>query len=286
MGTVTHEISSYENDRITDELDIFFWVFDTDNGFVETHWHRAIEINYILSGEVDITINGETSVLLPGDVFLVDSYVPHSVSSVHGNHAVLIQLPYALLKRYIPDFDSRGFLLDSHFPDSDSRKKAQEFIRVILDMKEVFEQQPKGYILRFHSLVFEMMFQLYCNFSYPVSDTDMRKRQKNFERLTLIMNYTASHYRSAISIDEIAGIAGFQKEYFCHYFKKNMGLTYLEYLNELRLSHVCKELLSTELPLKTILENNGFYNYKLFRKLFYRKFQITPSEYRKINHKG
>ena len=283
MDISVNDFSSYENDRTTEDLDIFFWIFNVDYGFVPTHWHRAIEINYILEGEVDITVNGKTTALLPGDLFLIDSYIPHSVSSIHGNNAILIQLPYSLLKKYIPDFDNLSFSLDCHTPNPIIQTKITQFTKIIRDMEILFKIQPKGYTMRFNSLVFEMMFQLFHNFSSSVSYNDLRKRQKNYEKLAHIMDYTNEHYKNAVSIDEIAAVACFQKEYFCHYFKKNMGLTYLEYLNELRLSHVCEDLLSTELPLKNILENNGFTNYKLFRKLFYRKFMLTPSEYRKAN---
>ncbi len=62
-----------------------------------------------------------------------------------------------------------------------------------------------------------------------------------------------------------------------------MGKTYLEYLNEIRLSHIYKDLMQTDLPLKTILENNGFTNYKLFRQLFYENFHTTPGEYRRTH---
>lgn len=285
MNISINDYSSYENDRITDNLDILFGIFNTDYGFVPTHWHRSIEINYILTGEVDITVNGKTTELFSGDLFLVDSYIPHSVSSVHGNTGILIQLPYYLLKKYIPDFDNLSFSLDCRTSSPIIQTKIMQFTKIIQDMEILYKIQPNGYTLRFNSLVFEMMFQLYHNFSSSVSKDDLRKRQKNYEKLAHIMDYTNEHYKNPISINEIAAVACFQKEYFCHYFKKNMGLTYLEYLNELRLSHVCEDLLSTELPLKTVLENNGFSNYKLFRKLFYHKFELTPTQYRQANKK-
>ena len=34
------------------------------------------------------------------------------------------------------------------------------------------------------------------------------------------MNYTNDHYNRPLSLDEIADVAGFQKEDFCHFFKK------------------------------------------------------------------
>lgn len=57
---------------------------------------------YIIDGEVDVMMNQQTVILKPGDVFLIDSRLPHSTKSVHGNHAVLIQLPYEFSKNISP----------------------------------------------------------------------------------------------------------------------------------------------------------------------------------------
>jgi len=64
-----------------------------------------------------------------------------------------------------------------------------------------------------------------------------------------------------------------------------MGVTYLQYLNEIRLSHIYQDLITTELPIQEILELHGFTNYKLFRKVFAQKFQMTPSEIRNLQSK-
>ena len=84
----------HETDRITDGLDIFFWVFNDPSGYVATHWHTAIEINYVIEGEVDVILANKTIQLGPGDINLIDSTVLHSIRSIHGNKAILIQLPY------------------------------------------------------------------------------------------------------------------------------------------------------------------------------------------------
>ena len=91
--TTDNNTLKYENDRITDGFDIFSWVFNDESSFVASHWHQAIEMMYIMEGEVDVTINAQETILLPGDLFLIDSSVIHSTKSVHGNHAILIQLP-------------------------------------------------------------------------------------------------------------------------------------------------------------------------------------------------
>ena len=85
-----------------------------------------------------------------------------------------------------------------------------------------------------------------------------------------------------MSIDDISKVAGFQPKYFCRFFKKHMGLTFLEYLCELRLSYIYHDLLATDIPLYQILETHGFTNYKLFRRTFNNRFNCTPSDIRKF----
>ena len=72
-----------------------------------------------------------------------------------------------------------------------------------------------------------------------------------------------------------------QPGYFCRFFKKCMGVTFLEYQNELRLSYIYRDLITTEDSVRDILERHGFTNYKLFRRMFEEHFKDTPSGIRK-----
>ena len=108
-------------------------------------------------------MNQQTVILKPGDVFLIDSRLPHSTKSVHGNHAVLIQLPYEFSKKYIPDVDSFIFGFDCHTDNAILRTKIDSLIDVIQKMRIVYEIQPKGALLRFNSLLFEMLYLLYLS---------------------------------------------------------------------------------------------------------------------------
>ncbi len=281
MKNTENAVFRHERDRITDGLDIFFWVFNDSSSYVPTHWHSAMEVMYVLEGEVDVTVGGQTTVLLPGDVYLVDCAVPHSTKSLDGNKAVLIQIPYPLLERYIPDISSRHFGFDCHSQSPIVRTKILQLIEIIKQMQIVFEVKPDGEILRFNSLVFEFLFQIYHNFSQEMETVEAQKENKTFGRIQTILDYLDSNYSSPISLDEISKVACLQKEYFCHFFKKNMGITYTNYLNDLRLSKIRDDLVDTDLPVKLILEKHGFTNYKLFRKMFGETFGCTPTTYRK-----
>lgn len=106
--------------------------------------------------------------------------------------------------------------------------------------------------------------------------------------------YVMSHWHNALEVNfvldgtfevttdgQISKIASLQPEYFCRFFKKHMGCTYLEYINEIRLSHIYHDLSATDHPLYQLLEMHGFKNYKMFRRMFQEHFHTTPGALRK-----
>lgn len=272
---------NHEHIRTTEGFDILFRVFNDSSSYTPTHWHTALEINYIIEGSMDVTTATDFRHLVPGDINIVDSNVLHSTKSVNGNKAILMQLPIQLLERYIPGYSDLCFSFDPHTKDNDLCKKQDKLIRVIEQMKTVFEENEKGGVLKFNSLLFELMYQLYHNFSYQKDGAYLTLGQKNFDHIRAILKYSEKNYMKPISISEISSVVAFSEDYFSHFFKKNMGVSYLQYLNEIRMSHVYKDLISTDIPLKDILDKHGFTNYKLFRRMFNEEFHSTPGEYRK-----
>jgi AraC-like DNA-binding protein/mannose-6-phosphate isomerase-like protein (cupin superfamily) len=275
----------FEEDRITDGFDIFFWVFNDASSYVATHWHTAIEIMYIMEGEVTITYKNRNIILLPGDVFLTDSRVPHSTKSLNGNKAVLLQLPYAWLKKYIRDIDAYTFSFDCHSGNSKLHTDMNALIRKISEMKKCFESRKKDANLRFNSLVFDMLDLLYTHFAVSMAAEQVKNNIKKFQRLEPVLQYSNDHYNEQITLPQISEFACLQPEYFCHFFKKNIGVTYFRYLNEIRLAHIYHDLAETDYTLQQLLEMHGFTNYKLFRAMFYEKFHTTPGKYRQLHKK-
>ena len=102
------------------------------------------------------------------------------------------------------------------------------------------------------------------NFSIRVVHSNQSQHNKDRARLDTISDYIAQNYRRHVSIEEIAGIAYLQPGYFCRFFKKCMGITFLEYQNELRLSFIYLDIISTDDSIKDILE-------RLEEALFYAK---------------
>ena len=62
-------------------------------------------------------------------------------------------------------------------------------------------------------------------------------------------------------------------------------MSFLRYLNEVRVAHVYQDLVNTEEPISYIMEKNGFTNQKLFNRTFRELYGTTPSAVRRGDKK-
>ena len=249
--------------------------------YIPMHWHRAVEIIYMQEGSLDVTVESESFTIQKEDCIVINGNVLHSTKCTSPNTAILLQIPLDFMEKYIPDLGQLIFLFDFRIKDQRQQTK-QAMLKTILEQLQIINDvRPDGYLLRFNSLIFELLFQLYHNFAVKILQNNTSQEKKDMDRLEPVLNYISEHYREPISLNEIAEVACLQAGYFCRFFKKKMGITFLEYQNEYRLSFIYRDLITTRDPVHVILERHGFTNYKLFRRIFLEHFGNTPTQIRK-----
>lgn len=59
-----------------------------------------------------------------------------------------------------------------------------------------------------------------------------------------------------------------------------MGITFLRYLNEVRISHAGRLLTTTDLPVSEVMNESGFTNQTIFNRLFKELYGMTPRQVR------
>ena len=249
--------------------------------YIPMHWHRAVEIIYMQEGSLDVTVESESFTIQKEDCIVINGNVLHSTKCTSPNTAILLQIPLDFMEKYIPDLGQLIFLFDFRTKDQRQQTK-QAMLKTILEQLQIINDvRPDGYLLRFNSLIFELLFQLYHNFAVKILQNNTSQEKKDMDRLEPVLNYISEHYREPISLNEIAEVACLQTGYFCRFFKKKVGITFLEYQNEYRLSFIYRDLITTRDPVHVILERHGFTNYKLFRRMFLEHFGNTPTQIRK-----
>ncbi len=276
MEEYRHEFID-KNEMLDLHLDFFI---DPGQTVINKHFHDWIEIVYLIHGDLEIQVNNRSMKLRENDFVVINPMSIHSTRCMNGNTAILLQIPTSFLEKFMPDIRYFSFAVDLESKDPRVQTKLANIRSTLQDLWINYQFQAEGYVFRCYSLIFEVIYILIHSFSYKVDRKEQQKNQKNLERIQEIMEYVESHYTVQISIAEIAGRVGLNEIYFSRFFKANMGMTFLEYLNMVRLGKIYVDLLNTNMPVKDIQTKHGFYNDKVFRRMFREVYGCTPREAR------
>lgn len=259
-------------------LDFFI---DPGQSVISQHYHDWIEIVYLIHGDLEVQINNQTYEVKKNDFVVVNPMNVHSTRCRNGNTAILLQIPLSFLEKFVPDIREYVFSVDMSSEDPKVQTKLSIIRSTLQDLWIAYLFEVEGYIFRCYSLIFELIYTLIHSFSKKADRKELKKNQRNLERIETIIGYVREHYKEPLSIREIADIVGLNEIYFSRFFKANMGVTFLEYVHMVRLEKIYVDLLNTNKSIKDIQEKHGFYNEKVFRRMFREVYGCSPREARK-----
>lgn len=253
--------------------------------FVHYHWHEEIEIILVTQGKVELLLDGQKLLLLPGDIVFVNSGQLHqytSLEEITAYHAYVF--PLSALKFAHEDITQTTVINPlCHgklcFPMQISKEHdVYPVIRPLIEkIFAVNNRQSTGYSLLTKACLYEIIALLYENklltkqVSVP-KDTDTCRQ---------ILSYIQEHYQEKITVPEIAKCMCMSPNYFSAYFTRHFGKTFIDFLIHYRVEQACALLLSENLPVTQAALQTGFENVSYFIKKFKSITGMTPATYRK-----
>lgn len=283
--------SIHESVVVEPDIQVRCFSYQDAGVLVPAHWHHSLEILLIDAGSMEVGLNEKQLQLHAGDFIIINSRDIHSTNCPEHSRICVLQIPYPFLKRHIPEYDHIRFRTGS----CGSEKTDQTFRHLLYRLQECLDISPdidarsrrdapdfpSGTALHFKSLLFELLSVCVTGYQLPESDQSSRFSDTERSRLIAVTDYVNAHYSEPLSLKDAAAVVALNPEYFCRFFKKNMGITFLEYVSQVRFSHVCQDILHTDLGVAEILARHGFSNYKLFRRMFFETYGCTPSAKRR-----
>lgn len=276
---------SYETYRKVDTEGIYLSYSTAPGGYHPLHWHEEIELLYQLNGRSDIQIDGKKYQIQNKLLTVINSRQVHSIHTYSDTSMfICVHISKKLIEKYIPDIDLyRIYCIPDDIPDSQFPeylsvcRQMEDLLRLYITDKPAWQMESEGIIL-------QVLAQLIRHFSRKSAPDEIglsSADRTSFNRIRDVITYVEEHFREPISLQDIAGHLSLGREYFCRFFKKNMGMSFLRYLNEVRISHVYRDLEQTDAPIAEIAEKNGFLNQKLFNRTFREVYGCTPSAVRR-----
>lgn len=233
----------------------------------------------VLRGQVMFTTFGEASVLDSNSLAVINHRELYSVESRGQNMVLLLRVSGEYLSTRCPEILKNRYTCSTARAQSGTESLYESLKQRVARMAFIYLKQGEEDRLLFQSELLLVLHTLLHHFisgeTYEM--TDISRDGKLYP----ILSYISQNYRNPITLEQLAGEAYLSVPYLSKLFRKETGVSYLEYLTGIRLKAAVHDLIYTGEPVTRIAMNCGFSGVKTFNSQFRKKYGCSPGEYRK-----
>ena len=239
-------------------------------GTYHYNWHRGTEILILLKGRIEMSCNDEVFTLEPLDAVIISPQVGHSTLALEEDViAFTIHVGNEFYQQYDPDFGSYQFVVRS----DESTRHNQFFttLRHHAAMMMLLMAKGESHVhcmwIEHHYLA--LAGDVFREFA-PVKFVHENARPGDIKPVTFdkMIAYIDEHYRQKLELEDIAKIGGYNVAYTSQFFKRQMGISFVDYVLRLRLRDATVQLTSSDEAIARIASSCGFADIKAFNVAF------------------
>lgn len=288
---VHNELVDYQNPllrlkiwRITNDDMIKSPAFTTPSHF-RWHYHKEVEFIAIIEGALCVQTKHDTRVLQSGDVHVLGNSQLHRTKKESSEPLNYIVCQFDLAQHfdestmpylhYFSEIRRPLGLLNYIFSEHAHIQK--QACDIIMDIFAESQTRQKGCELAISASIRRLLLLLLRNDTSGVLHGSERDE---LTRLQPALDYVEQHMAEKISIEQACAVLNLSYHYFIKYFKKVMGLSFVDYVNYKRIKKAERLLLTQDTSIVEVGEAVGIPNMAQFYKLFKRHNHCSPKEFK------
>ncbi|MBR2459624.1 MAG: helix-turn-helix domain-containing protein [Clostridia bacterium] len=255
-----------------------YWAHINHPKYIPLHWHQYYEIELVVKGNGTQIINSIEIPLCPGTVTVVSPEDFHRVETEGNDSFEIVNLCV------VPDALSEDMikLLRKNPPPYFFTMGEDEMREFISDHAELaglegdYDELTDAICIRKIELVLlRLIKNVLENNSYLT-----KKSSHSLVSTTLqpVITYINEHYNETLRRKELANIVHLSASYFGDLFKKNLGISVIDYITDVRMRKAYSMLRHTNKPILEIIQAVGFNSPSLFYRKFYEYYKMKPSD--------
>ena len=242
------------------QTDDFFKIEEGENLNFPQHLHMCYELVILLDGELTINIGDTPYVLKKNNALLIFPNQLHSFKSENSHHILFLFSP-----KYIQSYakEVQGFI-----PENNLISISQNMIDDFLSLNE-------------NSTKFEIKGCLYkmCGYFHRTATYKASYNDEN-NLLTSIFSFVEKNFNKDCSLSELSKATGREYTYLSRIFKQFTGISYVQYVNMMRLNYAGYLLHNTDLSILECSIECGYNSLRSFNRNFKSYHGVTPKDYR------
>ena len=255
------------------------------------HMHKYCEITRICNAPILYIVDRKAIQVNPGDIILFNNCVPHAW--IGGGD----QIAYAQEISFTPSelFTSEAFgyhsiqlydFMKSYLSychlTADDPKNTNIFHAYDTILSE-HKQQEYGYQLVIKSQLLSMFADI-SRLSPQVGNFSSIRFKNIHPTIKIALTYIDNNLQNNITLGDVAKICYMSPPYFSSIFKKQVGITFSQYLTRQRIEKSWDMLTSSQFSVTDISLRCGFSSVSNFYRAFHSIYGISPNQMRNIAH--
>ena len=243
------------------------------------HWHDYFEMEFFYEGEGIHIFNGETidvkrgtiHLLTPADfhtMYRKDEYGELKYFNVNFNE-------YALSPEFIRLMSEYGAPMTTIVSEEECEQLQREFSELT---EECNSSKPLREMMM--KTMFERIFIIFWRSLTLNMPESLRIKPQHDNNVRYIVSYLRVHFREPVSLSALAAEVHLTPNYIGEIFRREMGMSFTDYVQRLRLNYATNLLVSTDLSIADISVQSGFHSVSYFIRTFRLANGKTPLEYR------
>ena len=244
----------------------------TDGHNYPAHFHKELEMIFVLEGYNTASCNGITYDMHAGTVFLAAPNAIHAYDNPPERKCktlLLILNPDIL----IGNASLFNDMAPTHPIWIDHQKKSIVWSMIEYAYANIDFINYDSFVMLISTIITIILEDMKLN---PVKQK-IRLEQK-------ILSYCQQHYTEPIAASQLAAEFDVSEGHISHIFSYVLKTSFPNYINRLRLDHALNLLNHTDLPIIDVATESGFPTLRTFNRVFSSKYHFTPSQFKKIKY--
>lgn len=232
-----------------------------------SHIHSHTELVFVFDGEIEMIIDGTTKTLHKGEMAAIFPNTAHSYRSENKN-AVTVVIFHGDL---VPEYAHR---LTHERPASAFLSAAaihSDVYSALENLKDSALSTPlrKAYLAVMIGRILENL------------PTEKRSKAQKEDLLYKLLTYLEENYRQPLSLETLAAALKVSRYRISRCFSSQIGCTFNEYVNGLRIGFAADLLRNTSLSASQAGFEAGFDSLSTFYRAFKERYGTSPRAYKK-----
>jgi len=228
------------------------------------HMHHCFEILAVTEGQMEVEVDEKVYMPQAGEALFVFPNQIHSMKTPQHSRHVLCLFSTDIVNTYYKK-------ISANVPENALFHPDPFYIE---EMKKI-PQEPGELFIKGLMYTLCAVFDTTAVYKETLPGTN--------ELLYTIFHFIENNYNGFCLLSDLAKNIGYDYAYLSRYFKKTVGISYNDYVNQYRISKACHMLKSSGLTVLEISTACGFSSLRSMNRNFKEQLGISPSLYRKNN---